>query len=106
MPKTLRDAACGLIASGGMAAATVMTGLRAAEAQHSPEHQLESDPMAYLSFVFGVFTVASTLLTERVVRDTYESERENLRERRTRELAAAAEAHDAVVIPTEDDISV
>lgn len=106
MPRTLKDAACGFVASGAMATATVMTGLLAAEAERSPEHQLESGPLMFLSFVFGVFTVASTLLTERVVGRTYESEREDLRERRAQVPTATAQAQDAVATPVNEETPV
>lgn len=80
-----------------------MTGLLAAEAQRSPEHQLESDPLMFLSFVLGIGTVVSACVTDRVVRSTYESERQNLRDRRAQDLTATAPAQDAVATAVNED---
>lgn len=106
MPRTLRDAACGFVASGAMATATVMTGLLAAEAERSLEHRLESPPLTFLSFVFGVVTVVSACLTDRVVRSTYASERDDIRARRAADPTPTTSTHDAAVSLDPDEITV
>jgi hypothetical protein len=85
MPRTLKDAACGFVASGSMAAATVMTGLLADEAAQSPDSQLTVDPLVYLSSLFGVITAVTTALVVRHVRTTHAQELQELRAQRAQE---------------------